>query len=154
MQEQHAEVQAQGGGYGPPGGGYPPQGGGYGQPGGGYPPPGGPPGGYAPPPGAGGMPQMPGGGGPADLQAYVSKWFTLSIVSIFCGCGLFGIINVVIANGAKQALAAGDTVTALNKIKTARMLCIVGYALLGLNFVLGALYAILMVAGVINAGAL
>jgi hypothetical protein len=104
-----------------------------------------------------GMPPAPGGlpaGAPADLQAFVNKWFTLSIVSLFCGCGLFGIINIVIANGAKQALAAGDSATAYNKIKTARMLCMVGYGLLVLNVVLGILYGVLMAVGVINAGAL
>jgi hypothetical protein len=159
--QDHAEIRAQGGGYGPPGGGYGPPAGGYPPPGapGGYAPPGAP-GGYAPPPGMpagppGGMPPAAGGGGgPADVQAYVNKWFTLSIVSIFCGCGLLGIINVVIANGAKQALAAGDSATALQKIKTARMLCIVGYVLVGLNILLGVLYAVLLAVGVINRGAL
>lgn len=94
----------------------------------------------APPPG--GTP----GGAPADLQAHVNKWFMLSIVSIFCGCGLLGLINVFLANQAKQALAAGDATTAAAKIKTARMLCIVGYVLLVLGFLGGVASAVLQFA--------
>ncbi len=115
--------------------------GGYGPPGGmgGPPAPMGPPGGapMAPPGG------MPGGGGPPDLQAHVNKWFNLSILSIFCGCGLLGLINVYMANQAKQALAQGDVNTAQDKIKLARTLCIVGYVLVGLGVVLGIVGAIL-----------
>jgi hypothetical protein len=93
------------------------------------------------PPGMG----MGGGGNiPPDLDAHVKKWFTLSIVSIFCGCGLLGLINVWMAMQAKDALAKGDAATAADKIKTARMLCIVGYCLLALNVVLGIVYGIFM----------
>jgi hypothetical protein len=131
-------IWAQGGGYGPPPGG-------YGPPPGGYAPPAGPPGGYGPPPQQfgppGGMPAAPGGGPvPPDLQAHVQKWFTLSIVSIFCGCGLLGIINVLMANQAKEALARGDVATAQDKIKTARLLCILGYVSLALQLVLVAFW--------------
>jgi hypothetical protein len=72
---------------------------------------------------------MPGGGGPPDLQAHIGKWFNLSILSIFCGCCAFGLINVYLANQSKQALAQGDVNTAQDKIKLARTLCIVGYVL-------------------------
>ena len=149
MIQPDTSIQAQGGGYGPPPGGYGPPGGqpgGYGAPPG--PPMGAPPGGMpmGPPPGMGGPPA----GAPPDLQAYISKWFTLSIVSIFCGCGLLGLINVFMANQAKEALARGDTTTAMDKIKTARMLCIVGYVLLGLN-VVG--FAVWMILGVVMAAA-
>ena len=115
--------------------------GGYGPPGGmgGPPAPMGPPGGapMAPPGG------MPGGGGPPDLQAYIGKWFNLSILSIFCGCGLLGLINVYMANQAKQALAQGDVNTAQDKIKLARTLCIVGYVIMALLVVLSIVALIL-----------
>lgn len=141
-------IHAQGGGYGPPPGGY---GGPPGMPGGGMPggyggPPQGMPGGPMAPPG--GAPMAPPGGGmgggPPDLQAHVNKWFNLSILSIFCGCGLLGLINVYMAHQAKQALAAGDVNTAQDKIKLARTLCIVGYVLVALNVVLGIIYGIFM----------
>jgi len=54
----------------------------------------------------------------------------MSIVSLFCGCGIFGIINIIMASGAKSALAAGDFATASSKIGTAKTLCIVGYVML------------------------
>ena len=141
-------IQAQGGGYGPPPGGY----GGPGMPGGqmpgGY---GGPPAGMGAPPGApmappGGAPMGGMGGGPPDLQAHVNKWFNLSILSIFCGCGLLGLINVYMAHQAKQALQTGDVNTAQDKIKLARTLCIVGYVLFGLNVLLGIAYGVMIVA--------
>jgi Interferon-induced transmembrane protein len=150
MMEQQTGIQAQGGGYGPPPGGYGPPGGapgGYGQPPGMPGAPGGVP--MGPPPGGapmappGGMPGM-GGGAPQDLQAHVNKWFTLSIVSIFCGCGLLGLINVYLANEAKKALAAGDATTAADKIKTARMLCIVGYVIFALYVLGGIAYGVMM----------
>ncbi len=145
-------VHAQGGGYGPPPGGYggPPGMPGGGMPGGyGGPPMGAPPGGapMAPPGGAPmGHPGMPGGGGPPDLQAHINKWFNLSILSIFCGCGLLGLINVYMAHQAKQAFAQGDINNAQDKIKLARTLCIVGYVLFGLNVLLGIAYGVMMVA--------
>lgn len=146
MMEQHGEIRAQGGGYGPPPGGYGPPGGGYGAPGGmpGAPPGAMPPGGAPMGPPGGGFPPGPGGGGaPPDLQAHVNKWFNLSILSIFCGCGLLGLINVYMAHQAKEALKTGDVNGAQDKIKTARMLCIVGYVLFGLNVLAGIAYTIL-----------
>lgn len=143
-----------GGGYGPPGapGGYQPPGappGGY-PPAGGYPPPGYPPQGDYPPPGYPmGPPGAPGGGPPRigspdpELEKEISKWFGLSILSIFCGCGLLGLINVYMAHLAKQALMQGDLSTARDKIKTARLLCIVGYVLFALYF-LGTIAYVLM----------
>jgi Interferon-induced transmembrane protein len=132
------------GGYGGPPGGGPPGGYGGGPPGGappggygggppGYGPPGGP-GGYGPPGGYGGGPPGfgagPGGAAPDDLRKKVDFWFIMSIVSVFCGCGILGIINIIYANGAKQALAVGDFATASSKIGTAKTLCIIGYVLL------------------------
>ena len=79
----------------------------------------------------------PPGGPPPDLQAHINKWFNLSILSIFCGCGLLGLINLYMANQAKQFLQQGDLNQAQEKIKVARMLCIVGYVIFAL-YVLGA----------------
>ncbi|MBI3200661.1 MAG: CD225/dispanin family protein [Myxococcales bacterium] len=148
MMEQQTGIQAQGGGYGPPPGGYGPPGGapgGYGAPPGMPGAPMGPPGG-APmaPPGGGMPPGMGGGGAPPDLEAHVKKWFTLSIVSIFCGCGMLGLINVWMAMQAKDALAKGDAATAADKIKLARTLCIVGYVIFGLYVLGGIAYGIMM----------
>jgi len=89
---------------------------------------------------------MGGGGAPPDLQAHVNKWFNLSLLSIICGCGLLGLINVYFAHQAKEALGKGDAATAQEKIKTARMLCIVGYVLFGLAVVLNIVAVILQVA--------
>jgi hypothetical protein len=66
----------------------------------------------------------------------VDLWFILSIVSFFCGCGILCIIPIIFANGAKQALAAGDYATASSKIGTAKTLCIVGYVLFPLMIAL------------------
>jgi len=113
------------GGYGPPGGGYPPPPGGFGPPGGGgYGPPGGaPPGGYGgpppgggyggPPPGGFGPPPagMPGGFGPPGMMPMgpppggdvnTTLPLILNIVGLFIGCcsygigSLFGIIGLVL----------------------------------------------------------
>ena len=148
MMEQQTGIQAQGGGYGPPPGGYGPPGGapgGYGAPPGGMPgAPMGPPGGAPMAPPGGGMPPGMGGGAPPDLQAHVNKWFNLSILSIFCGCGLLGLINVYFAHQAKEALKTGDSNSAQEKIKTARLLCIVGYVIFGLYVLGGIAYGIMM----------
>jgi len=95
------------------------------------------------PPG-GGMPPGMGGGAPPDLQAHVNKWFNLSLLSIICGCGILGLINVYFAHQAKQSLQAGNVQDAQDKIKTARLLCIVGYVLFGLNVLAGIAYGIMM----------
>ena len=66
----------------------------------------------------------------------------MSILSIFCGCGLFGLINLYMANQAKQFLQQGDLHQAQEKIKVARMLCIVGYVLFALNLIGVAAYLV------------
>jgi len=86
----------------------------------------------------------PPGGAPPDLQNHVNKWFNLSILSIFCGCGLLGLINVYFAHQAKQALQQGDVNGAQDKIKTARLLCIVGYVIVVLYLLGGVAYGVLM----------
>ena len=85
----------------------------------------------------------PPGGAPPDLQAHVNKWFNLSILSLFCGCGIpWGFVNIYFAHQAKQALQQGDINTAQEKIKTARLLCIVGYFLFVLYVLLGIAYTV------------
>ncbi|MEB2311899.1 MAG: CD225/dispanin family protein [Polyangiaceae bacterium] len=128
--------------YGAPPGGAPP----YGAPPGGAPPYGAPPGGA---PGFGGPP----GGGPPDLEAHVKKWFTLSIVSFFCGCGILALIPIMMASSAKDALSKGDVATAQQKIGTARMLVLIGFGLMALEVVGAIIFGILMATGVINEGA-
>jgi hypothetical protein len=95
------------------------------------------------PPGGGPMMGGPPGGAPPDLQAHVNKWFNLSILSLFCGCGMLGFVNIYFAHQAKQALQQGDVAGAQEKIKTARMLCIVGYVLFGLGVLGGIASAVL-----------
>lgn len=116
-------VQAQGGWGPPPGGGYGPPGG---APPGGF---GGPPGGgFGAPPG-GGFGGGPGGPPPPELQGQLNTWFILSIVSIFFGCCLGGIIATVMMNGAKQAFAAGNYMEAQSKLGTAKIIVIIGFVL-------------------------
>src|SRR5690349_4195107 len=115
MSASHEGIQAQGGWGAPPGGGGygpPPGGGGYGAPPGGFggPPPGGggfggPPGGFGGPgfgPPGGGFGAGPGGPPPPELESQLNTWFIVSIVAIFFGCCLTGIIGTVMMNGAKQ----------------------------------------------------
>jgi hypothetical protein len=64
---------------------------------------------------------------PPALQKKVDLWFILSIVSIFCGCGLLAIVPILIANGAKEALRRGDFAKAESDIKTAKILVILGF---------------------------
>lgn len=127
-----------GGGAGAPQGwGSPPPAGGYGSapPGGqwGQPPQPGPipQGGWGgPQPGGYGPPQPAGGAG--DLQQKVDRWFVLSIASLFLGCGILGIIPILKASSAKDALHRGDYGKAEADIGTAKLLCILGYVAFGL----------------------
>ena len=125
------------GGYGPPGGGFPPGGGGYGPPsgsggyapqspaGGGYgglPPQGfGPPGGFSAP----GGPMMPGTGGEVNSTLPL----VLNIVATLVGCcsGLgpvVGIVGIVFALQSGDAKKAGDFVTARARAKLSLRLAI------------------------------
>lgn len=162
-------THAQGGGYGPPPGGYPPPGGappgGYGPPGGGAPPggygppggappPGAPPGGYGPPPG--GAPMPPPGGGPmpggppmggGDVEALKKQtqtWLIIGAVTcLCCGGGLFSLIGAILAYLGGQSAQRGDIADAQSKLKIAKILVIVGVALgvivMGLWFALSGL---------------
>jgi hypothetical protein len=151
---------AGGGGYGgPPAGGYGPPPGGFGAPPGGFgAPPGGfgaPPGGYGPQPGGFGAPPAgpygpygppgPYGAPPGELQQRVDRWFILSIVSIFCGCGVLGIIPILIANNAKDALRRGDFAKAESDIGTVKLLCILGYVAVGLALLFYLVYFVIII---------
>jgi hypothetical protein len=169
MTSAHDPRQAQGGGYGPPGGpgGYGPPGGpgGYGPPGGpgGYGPPGGGSGGYGPPgygpPGGYGPPAAPYGapfpppsggtgfgppGGPqqAELKKKAQTWLIISAVSFFLCSSCFGIIGGVLCFMAMQAADQGNLTDAENKLKWGKIITIVGFALMILVGIVGmALYA-------------
>lgn len=132
MMDQLTGVQAQGGGYGPPPGGYggaPP--GGYGAPPGGMPgaPPGapmGPPGGMPmAPPGGMGAPVM--GGGNPELKKQTQTWMIISLVTWFmCGNGCFGLIGAILCYMAGQAADQGNVADAESKLKWGKILTIVG----------------------------
>ena len=65
-----------------------------------------------------------------ELRRLADRWMILAIGSIFCGCGLPGIINVVLASQAKGAIDQGDYVSARSKLGTVKLLCILGWSLL------------------------
>jgi hypothetical protein len=150
------------GGYGPPPGGFggPPAGGFGGPPAGGF---GAPPGGFGAAPGGYGVPPAgpygpsgpygppapygspgPYGSPPQELQQRVERWFILSIVSLFCGCGVLGIIPILIANNAKDALRQGNYAKAESDIGTAKLLCILGYVAIGLVLLFYLVYFVII----------
>jgi hypothetical protein len=143
------------GGYGPPGGGYPPPGGGGYPPGGGYggPPGGGPPGGFgaggpgappgggygvppgAPPPGGFGAPPPGGFGGPPGFpppqmgpggDINTTLTMILAIVTLACCCTPLGIVSLINVMNANNAKKTGDLATAQAKNKSALTFAIVG----------------------------
>ena len=167
----HGALRTQGGGYGPPGGGYGgpggygPPGGGYGGPGGYGPPGGGGHGGHggfnhpggAPPAGPGGFQPAPppgspygyGGRPPGDqaLANEANNWLIISIVvAALCCCNVLAIIGAVFAAQAKSLAAEGNSREAESKLKTAKTLTIIGAAL---GVVSGIVYATLQLMGVI-----
>jgi hypothetical protein len=112
----------------------------YGMGGGAAPP------GYAPAVGASGYGAPPEA---VELRRTADRWMILAIVSVFCGCGLPGIINVVLASQAKTAIAQGDFASARSKLSTVKLLCIIGWCVLAatllfLIVVYGGLFAALM----------
>ncbi|MEI9940317.1 MAG: hypothetical protein WDO69_24125 [Pseudomonadota bacterium] len=173
MTSAHDPRQAQGGGYGPPGGpgGYGPPGGPGGPPGGYGPPggPGGPPGGYGPPgypppggygppgtpygapfpPPAGGPPYGPPGISPnAELKKRAQTWLIISAVSFFVCSSCFGIIGAVLCYMAMQAADQGNLADGENKLKWGKIISIVGFAIsIVLSIVLGGIYIAQLVAG-------
>lgn len=166
----HAQGGGPPGGFPPPGG-HPPPGAPPGHPPpGGY-PPGPPPGGYPPPggfapgyhPGAPGL--APYGGYPGapgfapseaeigELRRRAEKWFVLSIVSIFCGCGLLGVVNIVLASNAKTSIERGDIADAQSKLQVVKILCSIGFVVAGLVLVLYLLYFVLVGAAIFASAA-
>lgn len=135
-----------GGGYGgPPGGGgyWGPPGGGYGPPGGGgYPPPGG---GFGGPPayGAFGVPGAPiPGAAPPDLGTKLAIWSILSFLSIFCGCGLFGVVPIIFAILAMVANSSGNYAEAESRIRIAKIFVCIGYVLFAVVIALNVVMAL------------
>ena len=68
----------------------------------------------------------------AELQSKVDRWFMLSIASLFLGCGILGIIPIMKANSAKDAMHRQDYARAAGDIGTAKLLCILGFVAFGL----------------------
>jgi hypothetical protein len=65
-----------------------------------------------------------------ELRRLADRWMILAIVSVFCGCGLLGIINVVFVSQAKGAIDQGDFSSARSKLGTVKLLCIIGWCVL------------------------
>lgn len=91
-----------------------------------------------------GAPLGPAGAPPGDLEKKINFWSIMAIVSIFCGCGILGIIPILISGNAKKALASGDLAKAEKDIGTVKLLCILGYVGIGLYVIAGIIYAIVV----------
>jgi predicted small lipoprotein YifL len=61
------------------------------------------------------------------MKKAVDKWFLLSILSIFCGCGLLGLVPVYMTHTAKAAVQAGDMATVEKNLKIAKICVILGW---------------------------
>ena len=84
-----------------------------------------------------------------DLRRLADRWMIFAIASVFCGCGLPGIINIVLVSQAKGALEQGDFAGARSKLGTVKLLCITGWCLLAATLlfmvvVYGGLFAALL----------
>jgi hypothetical protein len=64
-----------------------------------------------------------------DLRRLADRWMIFAIASVFCGCGLPGIINIVLVSQAKGAIEQGDFAGARSKLGTVKLLCITGWCL-------------------------
>jgi hypothetical protein len=53
----------------------------------------------------------------------------LSFLSFFCGCSIFCVLPIIFAFMAKSANDSGNYADAESKIGTAKIFCIIGYAL-------------------------
>jgi len=90
---------------------------------------------YPGPPGAP-LPNYPGPAGygasaeAIEVRRLADRWMILAISSVFCGCGLPGIINIVLVSQAKGAIDQGDLVSARAKLGTVKLLCIIGWCVL------------------------
>lgn len=68
-----------------------------------------------------------------ELRRRADRWMLLAILSVFCGCGLPGIINVVLASQAKSAIDQGDLAGASSKLGLVKALCLLGWGMLALT---------------------
>lgn len=71
-----------------------------------------------------------------ELRRRADRWMLLAILSVFCGCGLPGIINVVLASQAKSAIDQGDLAGANSKIGTVKLLCLLGWGAMALSLLI------------------
>jgi hypothetical protein len=93
-------------------------------------------------PGHAGAPNYPGHAGAygappeaVDLRRLADRWMIFAIASVFCGCGLPGIINIVLVSQAKGAIEQGDFAGARSKLGTVKLLCITGWCLVAATLV-------------------
>jgi hypothetical protein len=82
-----------------------------------------------------------------DLRRLADRWMIFAIASVFCGCGLPGIINIVLVSQAKGAIEQGDFAGARSKLGTVKLLCITGWCLVAATF----LFMILVYGGLFAA---
>ncbi|MDQ2645209.1 MAG: FHA domain-containing protein [Myxococcota bacterium] len=71
-----------------------------------------------------------------ELRRRADRWMLLAILSVFCGCGLPGIINIVLASQAKSAVDQGDLAAANSKIGTVKILCLLGWGAMALSLLI------------------
>lgn len=71
-----------------------------------------------------------------ELRRRADRWMLLAILSVFCGCGLPGIINIVLASQAKSAIDQGDLAGASSKIGTVKVLCLLGWGAMGVSLLI------------------
>ena len=87
-----------------------------------------------------------------ELRRRADRWMLLAILSVFCGCGLPGIINIVLASQAKSAIDQGDLAGANSKIGTVKLLCLLGWGAMALSLLIlfvvyGSLIAAMLAGG-------
>jgi len=91
-----------------------------------------------------------------ELRRRADRWMLLAILSVFCGCGLPGIINIVLASQAKSAIDQGDFAGANSKIGTVKLLCLLGWGAMALSLLIvvvvyGGLIAAMLAGGAAGA---
>jgi hypothetical protein len=69
------------------------------------------------------------GGGNEELKKQAKTWLIISIVSIFCCTGCFGVIGAVFCYMATTALDQGNVQDAQAKLKWGKIVTIVGIVL-------------------------
>jgi hypothetical protein len=83
---------------------------------------------------------QPGG----DIGAQSETWFIIAIVSMFVCCtGIFGAVGAIMAHKAALLAAQGQMADAESKLKTAKILTIVGAAFLALVWLLWGLWLVI-----------